>query len=163
MDRRKDKYSVDKETGEILYPALYNSETGEYEGDVVVPQKIRFRIPFQEEEPDKKPYNAPKSHPQDREFIKAAVFLLPAAILLYPVVFVGTMLLETILHCWVHKINKTLKSDGVYYQSPLHGITKEFCSRCREFDAVEQIGKLQDVRSSKLTKYGLESIRRVVT
>lgn len=163
MDTKKDEtLSVDTETGEILYPSQYNAETGEYEGFLSLPPRTTFRIP-PEQKPDKEPHKESRTNCQVLELITAALFLLPTAILSYPIVSILIVLLEMIIHNWVHKKNKTLQSDTFYYKSPLHGIVKEFCGRCKDLNTKEKISKLQDMRNEKMKKYGLESIRRVVT
>lgn len=162
MDGRKGEPCIDTETGEILYPSLYNAETGEYEGLITLPQKIKFRIPPQQKL--NKMHNIPiKVNKHELELLTAAIFLLPTIILFYPILSIFIFIMEIILHNWVHKKNKTLRDDTFYYKSPLHCIVKEFCGRCKDLSTKEKITKMQDKRTDKMRKYGLESIRRVVT
>ncbi|XP_018576749.1 uncharacterized protein LOC108915259 [Anoplophora glabripennis] len=159
----RDETSIDMETGEILYPSQYNAETGEYEGFLALPQRVKFQIPPQIK-PNKKTHRGPKMDEQNLELITAAIFLLPTAILFNPVLWAVALILEIVIHSWTHKKNSTLRNDTVhYYRSPLHGIVKEFCAKCKDSNAKEKISKLQDRRNDKMRKYGLESIRRVVT
>lgn len=163
MNGRKGETRVDTETGEILYPPLYNPETGEYEGHFYLPLKSKFRIP-PHQRLDKKTLNKPmKVNKMEVEIIVAAILLLLAMVMFYPIVAIAVCICEIILHNWVHKKNKTLKDDTFYYRSPLHCIVKEFCARCKDVSATEKIWKLQDERNDRMRKYGLESIRRVVT
>ncbi|KAJ8933208.1 hypothetical protein NQ314_014155 [Rhamnusium bicolor] len=171
MDPETGEYYADSETGETSYSSSssssssFNVETGEYEGDNCLPRR-RFRVPSSCYTPTQKKDGSKKLLKVDKqewELITAAIFLLPTMILFYPVLSVFALMLEIFLHTWSHKKNKTLKCDNIYYQSPLHGIAKEFCGRCKFEDAKVKITKIQDIRNDKLRKYGLEYIRRVVT
>ncbi|KAJ8922290.1 hypothetical protein NQ315_004229 [Exocentrus adspersus] len=129
------------------------------------PFRIRFRIPSTREQ---KPTNNSKwpcckVDKPEVEFITALVFLLPTMILFHPILSIVTCVLEIILHSWVHKKNKTLRDGTFYYKSPLHGIVKEFCGRCKDQQTKDKITKIQDMRNNKMQRYELEYIKSMVT
>lgn len=56
------------------------------------------------------------------------------------------MIFELIFHAWTHHKNKSLKDSDVYFRSPFHGITAEFCVRCQETTRMDKVGKIQQAR-----------------
>ncbi|CAG9864448.1 unnamed protein product [Phyllotreta striolata] len=159
---KMDEYFLNVETGEVsVLPLIQNDETGEYED---LPIK-RFKIPSsyyckkqtaRSKRTNRKPL---KADPLESQLINAAIFLLPTMIVFHPVLSIIVFVVEIIVHNWFHKTNKALKDRSVYFRSPLHGILKEMCGRCKEESATVQIAKLQDIQHDKLKNY----LKRVVT
>ncbi|VEN48229.1 unnamed protein product [Callosobruchus maculatus] len=167
MDNETGEFVLDTETGESR-PwcfSTFDVETGEYED---VPLK-KFKIPSHYYTPPEKEKKSKQKRPlrkADRHeiaLIHAAIFLLPTFVLFHPVVAIFVAIVETVLHSWSHKSNQLLKSNRVYFQSPLHPIVKEICGKCKAEQESLRITKMQDVMNDKLRKHGLDYIRRVVT
>lgn len=105
-----------------------------------------------------------KSSEKRMEFITAIVFLIPTFILFTPLLGVFILTFDVILHRWCHRQNAKLRlrrDESQYYQSPLHMIYKEFCSKCVAEEDCRKINKIQDKRYNKRYTVG-ESLRRVV-
>jgi len=56
-------------------------------------------------------------------------------------------LTELSMHCWAHKKNNQNSNPNIYYRSPLHIFTSQFCIVCRHESSMDQVIKLQDQRS----------------
>lgn len=69
---------------------------------------------------------------------------------------------KVILHMWAHHKNKTLKNASVYFRSPFHAISAEFCALCRNENCMNRIGKLQQIRMHKFLRQ-CNYMKRVVT
>lgn len=160
--------SCDTETGEVPYSPR-DEETGENR-DWPWPWPSKpFKVPRSYYTPTTKRKSCKKFQPmrkvnqQESELITAVIFLLPTMILFHPFLCVILVVIEIILHNWSHKKNRKLGSDTIYFhRSPLHGIVKEFCGRCKEDMAVSKISRLQDRKNDRFRKYQLEYLKRVV-
>lgn len=58
-----------------------------------------------------------------------------------------TMLIEVALHHWVHRKNSQNTNQSIFYESPLHVITKQFCAECQQVAIMDKVSKLQDERA----------------
>lgn len=164
MELHSNEY-LDSETGEISYCDTWNVETGEYEGELHYLVK-KFKIPRSYFTTDAKkstpmPRKRQKCQQTEIDFIHALIFLLPTMILFHPVLGIVVCVAEFFLHTWSHRKNKQLKSSTVYFQSPLHLISKELCGRCKAQNEAMQITKL--LKNDKFKKAGLDYIKRIVT
>lgn len=72
------------------------------------------------------------------------------------------MFLEMSLHIWAHHKNKTLKDANVYFRSPFHGISSEFCALCQNETCMNRVGKMQQIRMHKFLRQ-CNYMKRVVT
>lgn len=149
------------ETGELWPLFSFNEETGEKEAVVYTKYpKQPFKIPKHLQKTTNEAPLRQTYYSNNTDVVTA--FLLPTAILFFPSFTVLMWLIEYTLHAWSHKQNS--KNGGnIYYFSPLHQICKEFCSKCKEETMRAKFSKMQDIRKSKLKRYGLEYVRRVVT
>lgn len=162
MDEETGEYFLNLETGEVsILPLIQNVETGEYE-DLPI---RRFKIPSsyyttKKQTRSKKPIRQlRKADPLESQLITAAIFLLPTMIFFHPILSLIFCITEILLHNWFHETNKALKDRSVYFRSPLHGIVKEMCGRCKEESATVKIARLQDIQHDKFKNY----LKRVVT
>lgn len=57
------------------------------------------------------------------------------------------VLIELSIHVWAHKKNCRNLNPNIYYRSPLHIFTSQFCIVCRHESSMDQVIKLQDQRS----------------
>lgn len=73
-----------------------------------------------------------------------------------------TVLAEVFLHLWSHKKNQHNTNTKIYYRSPLHVITSQFCAVCRQEREMEQVSKLQD-RRQRSWRYHLEDVARRIS
>ncbi|XP_050501086.1 uncharacterized protein LOC126881090 [Diabrotica virgifera virgifera] len=159
MDAETGEFYLDLETGEISEaPTVQNVETGEYE------YTRTFKIPSYyyrryQERKEKTNCTPRKADPLESQLITAAIFLLPTMIFFHPIMLVFVCVIEIFLHTRIHRKNKELEDLSFYYQSPLHGLTKEVCARCKDEKAKNKIAKLQDKQHEKFKNY----IKRVVT
>lgn len=161
--------TYDSEISEIPYSPL-DEETGENRDCLWSWPPKRFKVPRSFYTPSskkrnyKKRQNLRKADQQESELITAVIFLLPTMIFFHPILYVVVTVVEIILHNWSHKKNRKLKKDAIYFhRSPLHGISKEFCGRCKEDMAENKIIKIQDRKINRFRKYQLEYLKRVVT
>lgn len=160
-------HTCDTETGETAsYPR--DQETGETK-DWALEIK-RFKIPRSYYTPrgpkyTKKRHKIRKACPQESQLITAAIYLLPTMIFFHPILWIIAILVEIRLHNWSHKRNKQLGNNTIYFhQSPLHGITKEFCGKCKDETATNKISKIQDRQNyNRFGKQQLDYIKRVIT
>lgn len=158
---------ADRETGELPAVPIVNVETGEKECNYTCPRESSesrrtFKIPRiyspkvgEEEDISIVTFPSDKISP-------ALMFLLPTAFLFNPVFAIFLGFIEMVAHAWAHSKNRKLENSGIYYQSPLHIIVREFCASCREEEATNKIHKIQE-RRSKLKKCGIECVRQIVT
>lgn len=72
------------------------------------------------------------------------------------------MFFEMSLHIWAHHKNKTLKNTNVYFRSPFHGISSEFCALCQNETCMNRVGKMQQIRMHKFLRQ-CNYMKRVVT
>lgn len=71
-------------------------------------------------------------------------------------------MLEVALHLWSHKNNQRNTNKMIYYRSPLHVITSQFCAVCRQEREMEQVSKLQD-RRKRSWHFHLEAVARRIS
>lgn len=72
------------------------------------------------------------------------------------------MLFELSLHVWAHHKNKSLKNASVYFRSPFHLISSEFCALCQNETCMDRVGKMQQMRMHKFLRQ-CNYMKRVVT
>lgn len=179
---------IDEETGESVADPIFeygtrrfgkpvnNAETGEPEVNVE-PTTVRSRrIPFQIPKEVKQSLSNKERHLKKQEKLMGlepvsvgAPFgqINPICLFLPAVVYfrwflVLLMVFEVVLHVWAHHKNKTLKHSSVYFQSPLHGISSEFCALCQNETCMNRVGKMQQVRMHKFLRQ-CNYMKRVVT
>lgn len=164
----------DEETGEICrkFPEI-DTETGEKtlvltEQNKHVAPTRKFHIPKEYLKVDKKDkqkakYNEiqeafpicdrEKYYSLNENIILGQNTMSHRLLLLLPVLLVfpklPTVLIaifEIIIHMWCHKKNKQLSDPGLYYRSPLHIVTSEYCAYCTSQKQMDKISKIQDKR-----------------
>ncbi|XP_015585848.1 uncharacterized protein LOC107263308 [Cephus cinctus] len=177
-----DRVFIDEETGEILayqqeapvVSAVNDAETGEPEVTVEIgqgPRRTRFQIPRKVKEELSLKENAEKSNgfmeiepvPVGASFgqINPIFLFLPAII--YFQWFTSILIIcEVILHVWAHHKNKTLNHASVYFRSPFHDMSAEFCTLCQNEKCMNRVGILQEMRMNKFLKQ-CNYMKRVVT
>ncbi|XP_058065817.1 uncharacterized protein LOC131215441 [Anopheles bellator] len=61
---------------------------------------------------------------------------------------------EVMLHMWAHRKNGAGgRRQDVYYRSPMHVVTRNFCEVCRHEQLMGRVGKLQDGRMKQMQNY----------
>jgi len=73
--------------------------------------------------------------------------IVPSLFFFTRVVAVFAVLIELSMHVWAHKTNNKNLNPNIYYRSPLHIITSQFCIVCRHESSMDQVIKLQDQRN----------------
>lgn len=184
-----DRTFVDEETGEsISVPAsnceiqrllssVNNVETGEPEINVVgfgrtKSRKIRFQIPKEEKETLSTKKGSPMKDDtlMEPEAIPVGtpfgqinpLCLLFVSVILFRWFLPVLMIFETSLHVWAHHKNKALKNASVYFRSPFHAISSEFCALCQSETCMDRVGKMQQIRMHKFLRQ-CNYMKRVVT
>ncbi|XP_049818800.1 uncharacterized protein LOC109600227 [Aethina tumida] len=157
---------LDFETGEKVYEIL-NRETGEreYPSSTVFHSKSPrkgFRVPSHVYSSVTQP-EAKQLKPTS-DFYESITYLLPTVVLVSPLLIVFLIVLEIVLHTRTHVKNEKLdKNSNIYYQSPLHLISKEFCGKCKS-EAQMKIIKGRDFEShSCFIKHSFEFLKRMLT
>lgn len=69
------------------------------------------------------------------------LFLLPTLFLFPKLAAIYILVLELFLHFWAHKKNKKNKDPEIFFRSPLHSLTSQFCSICRETKDLQGLQK----------------------
>nr|XP_031828346.1 uncharacterized protein LOC116425161 isoform X2 [Nomia melanderi] len=187
---KMDRIYVDEETGEsISVPvseyeilrhnvvAVNNAETGEPEINMVGTQttkcrRIRFQIPKEVKETlsvkdgsIRKKENLINFEPVPvgtcfGQIHPICLFLLAAVSFRW---FLPVLaLLEVALHVWAHHKNKALKNASVYFRSPFHAISSEFCGICQNETCMDRVGKMQQARLHKFLQQ-CNYMKRIVT
>ncbi|XP_076248633.1 uncharacterized protein LOC143188315 [Calliopsis andreniformis] len=184
-----DRIFIDEETGEsISLPvsnyeirwldySVNNAETGEPEislvgSDTSRSRRMRFQIPKEVKETLSTKESFSKRHRNLMELEPVPIVspfdqLRPICILLLAIVCFRwlipvLMLFEISLHAWAHHKNKTLKNASVYFRSPFHPISSEFCALCQNETCMNRVGKMQQIRMHKFLRQ-CNYMKRVVT
>lgn len=184
-----DRIYVDEETGESislpdsdceirqLVSSINNAETGEPEINIVgiettKSRRIRFQIPKEVKETLSVKDRTLKKNENlmDLEPVPAGatfgqvnpVCLFFLAVLCFCWFLPVLMFLEMSLHIWAHHKNKTLKDANVYFRSPFHGVSSEFCALCQNETCMNRVGKMQQIRMHKFLRQ-CNYMKRVVT
>lgn len=63
------------------------------------------------------------------------------------IVAVLASMLEILVHAWAHRKNAQNSNPNIYYRSPMHIMTSQFCPVCRNDAYMKEVIKLQDQRS----------------
>lgn len=90
------------------------------------------------------------------------LILIPSLAIFTRISAILTVLIEICLHLWAHKKNQRNTNETIYYRSPLHVITSQFCAVCRQEREMEQVSKLQD-RRKRIWRFHLEDVARRIT
>ncbi|XP_072744898.1 uncharacterized protein [Anoplolepis gracilipes] len=179
---------VDEETGEdLIHPfvdcdirqssidsmAMNDAETGEPEVSLIDNRMVRGhhlrRVPFQIPK-EVKEKSSKKRHLTELEPVPAGasfgqinpICLFLPAIIYFRWFLALLMLFEVILHVWAHHKNKTLKNANVYFRSPFHDISAEFCALCQNETCMNRVGKMHQIRMHKFLRQ-CNYMKRVVT
>lgn len=72
------------------------------------------------------------------------------------------MIFEVVLHIWAHHKNKALKNANVYFRSPFHALSSEFCALCQNETCMNRVGKMQQIRMHKFLRQ-CNYMKKVVT
>ncbi|XP_047342956.1 uncharacterized protein LOC124946388 isoform X2 [Vespa velutina] len=165
---------IDEETGESLMQSfrdnleihdpvssVNNVETGEPEVNFI-PKQVKDNMMFKKsgcklDNMEMEPVPIGSSFGQ----VNPICLFLPAII--YSRWFLALlMIFEVILHVWAHHKNKSLKNAGVYFRSPFHAISSEFCALCQNETCMDRVEKLQQKRMHKFFRQ-CNYMKRIVT
>ncbi|XP_049294080.1 uncharacterized protein LOC125769400 [Anopheles funestus] len=89
------------------------------------------------------------------------LFLLPLLFMTPKLFALVITFVEAILHMWAHRKNSTNGNPDVYYRSPMHVVTRNFCEICRHERLMGRVGKLQDVRMKQMQNYFRKVTRNI--
>lgn len=184
-----DRTFVDEETGESisvpvsgcdvrgpLVSSVNNAETGEPEMNVVgIGSTKSRRTPFQIPKEVKETLSSKKGSKRRKNLMDLEpvpvgasfgqinpICLFFLAVLCFRWFLPVLMFVELSLHIWAHHKNKALKDSIVYFRSPFHGISCEFCALCQNETCMDRVGKMQQIRMHKFLRQ-CNYMKRVVT
>ncbi|XP_053672473.1 uncharacterized protein LOC128722816 [Anopheles nili] len=89
------------------------------------------------------------------------LFLLPVLFMTPKLLAVVITFVEVMLHMWAHRKNTANGNPDVYYRSPMHVVTRNFCELCRHERLMGRVGKLQDVRMKQMQNYFRKVTRNI--
>lgn len=72
------------------------------------------------------------------------------------------MVFEAAFHMWAHHKNKRLRNSSVYFRSPFHSISSEFCALCQNETCMDRVGKIQQARMNRFLLKHCNYVKRVV-
>ncbi|CAG9763135.1 unnamed protein product [Ceutorhynchus assimilis] len=154
-------YCLDEETGEKLYCTIDKiCESFQMPNPFKITRYATHLTAIVRHRNDK----SKKSSERRMEFMTAIVFLIPTFIIFTPLLGVIILTFDFILHRWCHRQNAKLRhrnDSSIFYQSPLHMINKEFCSKCLYEEDGKKIHAIQNIRYNRKHMVK-ESLRRAV-
>ncbi|XP_014486169.1 PREDICTED: uncharacterized protein LOC106750367 [Dinoponera quadriceps] len=183
---------IDEETGEdLIHPLIdtcnhqvdstttvNNAETGEPEVSLVEQssavrghlRRVPFQIPKEVKKSLSEKNSSRKRHLMEQEPVPAGasfgqinpICLFLPAIIYFRWFLALLMLFEVVLHVWAHHKNKALKNASVYFRSPFHDISAEFCALCQSETCMNRVGKMHQIRMHKFLRQ-CNYMKRVVT
>lgn len=89
------------------------------------------------------------------------LFLIPTIFFFYRFCGVLIAIIEVCLHVWAHKKNAQNKNVHIYYRSPLHVMTSQFCAVCRNRSEMDRVSKLQ-VKRQQNWQHHLNHVTKTV-
>uniref|UniRef100_A0A182IX24 Uncharacterized protein n=1 Tax=Anopheles atroparvus TaxID=41427 RepID=A0A182IX24_ANOAO len=89
------------------------------------------------------------------------LYLLPLLFMTPKLFALVICFVEMILHVWAHRKTGTGGNPAVYYRSPIHVVTRNFCEVCRHERLMGRVGKLQDVRMKQMHNYFRKVTRNI--
>lgn len=90
------------------------------------------------------------------------MFLLIASMMVFTELAVVILsVMEIALHVWAHKKNCQNINPCLYYRSPLHIYTSQFCNVCRDQNDGEEVIRIQEKRLSKYSRLSLKMARSI--
>ncbi|XP_058126484.1 uncharacterized protein LOC131281915 [Anopheles ziemanni] len=89
------------------------------------------------------------------------LYLLPLLFMTPKLFALVISFVEMILHVWAHRKTGTNGNPSVYYRSPMHVVTRNFCEICRHERLMGRVGKLQDVRMKQMQNYFRKVTRNI--
>lgn len=136
----------DQETGEMFDYRFLANPPGQNH-DVPVPEAYRRQ---QRNEAYNKRWSPRKSCVQ-REITLGynpthKLFLIPSLFLFFRVTALVLLFCELVLHIWAHRVNSSNKDETIFYRSPLHLITSQFCAKCTSQVEMKKLSLIQDRR-----------------
>ncbi|GAB0093210.1 uncharacterized protein DMENIID0001_082860 [Sergentomyia squamirostris] len=183
---RNQRFVKDLETGEIEThvlpetPDLFDQETGEL--NAIAFRKTKFNIPKSYlqhyEEPGREGKgsndvytltNKDKVMHLKEEIILGynktshRMFLIPSLFLFFKLTAIFLFTVETLLHIWAHRRNSRNMNPCIYYRSPLHVISSQFCAICRSESSMKRVKKIQDERMRIRRLHQFDFVTRTLT
>ncbi|XP_059615571.1 uncharacterized protein LOC132261064 [Phlebotomus argentipes] len=176
--------SKDLETGEIethivpQTPDLFDQETGEL--NAIAFRKTKFNIPkaylrqYEEEEPSRCSDVYTLSNKERVMHLKEEIilgynktshrmFLIPSLFLFFRLTAIFIITVETLLHIWAHRRNSRNTNPCIYYRSPLHVVSSQFCAICRSESSMKRVKKIQDERTRIRRLHQFDFVTRTLT
>lgn len=74
------------------------------------------------------------------------LFLIPSLFFFFRITALLMLFCELIMHLWAHRKNSRNTDETVFYRSPLHLFTSEFCGICKSDTGMKRLGQMQDRR-----------------
>lgn len=77
------------------------------------------------------------------------LFLVPSLFLFFKFTALVLLFCELLLHIWAHKKNSRNLNTSIFYRSPLHLISSQFCATCKHDAYMIKLCAIQDKRRAK--------------
>lgn len=74
------------------------------------------------------------------------LFLIPSLFFFFKITALVLLFCELVLHIWAHRMNYRNKDSLMFYRSPLHLISSQFCAHCTSEVRMIKLGRIQDKR-----------------
>ena len=92
------------------------------------------------------------------------LFLIPSIFLFTKLTAIFIVFAEVFLHIWAHRKNNNNTNMKIYYRSPLHIVSSEFCAICRTQSDMDQVSKIQDERKrTRSLHLNLKQVSRTIS
>ncbi|KAL9692773.1 hypothetical protein quinque_000224 [Culex quinquefasciatus] len=89
------------------------------------------------------------------------LLLIPPLFVMPKLAIILILLSEVLLHRWAHAKNDRNRSPDIYYRSPLHIVSIQFCGMCRHERQMDRIVQLQDKRMRQMQNYFRKVTRNI--
>uniref|UniRef100_A0A1L8DA82 Putative conserved plasma membrane protein n=1 Tax=Nyssomyia neivai TaxID=330878 RepID=A0A1L8DA82_9DIPT len=173
--------SKDLETGEIethtvpQTPDLFDQETGEL--NAIAFRKTKFNIPRaclqQYDDPARNDVytltNKERVIHLKEEIILGynktshRMFLIPSLFFFFKLTAIFIIFIETLLHIWAHRRNARNTNPGIYFRSPMHVVSSQFCAICRSESSMKRVKMIQDERIRIRRLHQFDFVTRTLT
>uniref|UniRef100_A0A7G3AGN7 Putative secreted protein n=2 Tax=Lutzomyia longipalpis TaxID=7200 RepID=A0A7G3AGN7_LUTLO len=91
------------------------------------------------------------------------MFLIPSLFFFFKLTAIFIIFLETLLHIWAHRRNSRNTNPCIYFRSPLHVVSSQFCAICRSESSMKRVKMIQDERIRIRRLHQFDFVTRTLT
>ncbi|XP_055604373.1 uncharacterized protein LOC129752623 [Uranotaenia lowii] len=81
------------------------------------------------------------------------LLLIPPLFIFPKLAIILILFTEVALHKWAHRKNARNQNPNIYYRTPLHIVSSQFCGLCRHERQMDRIVRMQDKRMKQMQNY----------